>query len=155
MGQWPCNPYHRFAQSGGHTVTRVETKEFLIPVSSTSEVSTTLKLGRGKCTGINILVPQGHNRLTTLQVLWQGRQIFPSLGQRVIGNSTEYFVLFEFFTQGGNDELALLGTNSDTYFSHRYIVRATMEDIPTSNSNVFHSGKLGNIFRGVFNARRQ
>lgn len=109
---------------------------FLIPANTLAPITQVFRLGKGQCKQITILIPTGHSRLTTLQIVRHGRILFPEpvigTGQTetYIGDGTQYTVITDFTCTGGDDQIVMNGTNTDDTYQHRFIVQFEMQDLP-------------------------
>ena len=118
---------------------RMFAQPFTVPAKTaiTAPVTAQFPLPTGHIAAITIVIPNGHNGLTGMQVLWGGVQIMPyGTGQWVVSNNTE--VTEPVDQDISQNSMTLAGYNTDV-FPHTFQVRAqwvSPAPVPTSSAQL-------------------
>lgn len=108
-----------------HPRERVRTATITTPANTAkaNAISTNWTVGQGLLERVDIVIPNGHNGLTGIQLLWGGRQVVPYDGAEFLsGNDDEITVELGLWVQTG--VLPVRTFNTDDTFAHAFLLRS-------------------------------
>lgn len=117
---------------GSHPVERVRSVTISTPANTaqTAPQSTNWTCGQGVLERVDIVIPDGHQLLTGLQILWGGRQVVPYDGAEFIqGDGDEITVRLGLWVQTG--VLVVRTFNADDTFAHAFLLRSYVVELDT------------------------